>query len=269
MALKEYKCPNCGANIPLEEGRNDVKCPYCAARFSVESDQAIADALIANTESVISDLKEVTKTLSASKGKEKLQKEEADDENKIFRKYKIKDIVFLAIMAACMLVTGAIMPLVGQIPVFGIIQVCLGLQFSVFPVIGMMKVRKPGALLFMSLCCGVVLVFMNAVMFVCILICAVIAEGLVLLIFRGYKKDGACLFAGTIYFPVTLPFLYIYYRFLYSWTGEEGQAVNAFIGSSAGMAVGMSFAVLAVCFVGALVGVIVSRELRKSGVMKK
>ena len=224
-------------------------------------EQAV-QALIANTEEIV----------AAAPAEEKENgpvKQEEDGENKIFRKYKIKDIVFLAIMAACMLVTGAIMPLVGQIPVFGIIQVCLGLQFSIFPVIGMMKVRKPGALLFMSLCCGVVLVFMNTVMFVCILLCAVIAEGLVLLIFRGYQKDGACLFAGTIYFPVTLPFLYIYYRFLYSWTGKEGQAVNAFIGSSAGMAVGMSIAVLAICFVGALIGVIISRELKKSGVMKK
>ncbi len=225
-------------------------------------EEQAAQALIANTEEIV----------AAAPAEEKENgpvKQEADGENKIFRKYKIKDIVFLAIMAACMLVTGAIMPLVGQIPVFGIIQVCLGLQFSIFPVIGMMKVRKPGALLFMSLCCGVVLVFMNTVMFVCILLCAVIAEGLVLLIFRGYQKDGACLFAGTIYFPVTLPFLYIYYRFLYSWTGKEGQAVNAFIGSSAGMAVGMSIAVLAICFVGALIGVIISRELKKSGVMKK
>ena len=225
-------------------------------------EEQAAQALISNTE-------EIAESAPDIKAASRPVKQQAEDENKIFRKFKIKDIVFLAIMAACMLVTGAIMPLVGQIPVFGIIQVCLGLQFSIFPVIGMMKVRKPGALLFMSLCCGVVLVFMNTVMFVCILICAVIAEGLVLLIFRGYNKDGACLFAGTIYFPVTLPFLYLYYRFLYSWTGEEGQAVNAFLGSSAGLAVGMSIAVLAICFVGALAGVLISRELKKSGVMKK
>ena len=137
-----------------------------------------------------------------------------ENDGKIFRRYKIKDIVFLAIMSACMLVTGAIMPLVGQIPLFGIIQLCLGLQFSIFPVIGMMKVRKPGALVFMSLCCGVVLVFMNPIMFVCSLLCALIAEGLVLALFRGYRKNGACLFAGTVYFPLTLPFLYVYYRFL-------------------------------------------------------
>ena len=226
-------------------------------------EQDVAKALISNTEEMAESAPEQENVVASAPAKE------AEDENKIFRKYKIKDIVFLAIMAACMLVTGAIMPLAAQVPVFGIIQVCLGLQFSIFPVIGMMKVRKPGALLFMSLCCGVVLVFMNAIMFACILICAVIAEGLVLLIFRGYKKDRACLFAGTIYFPVTLPFLYIYYRFMYSWTGEEGEAVNAFIGSSTGMAIGMSIAVLAICFVGALAGLFISQELRKSGVLKK
>ena len=225
-------------------------------------EEQAAQALIANTEGIV----------AAAPAEEKGNgpvKQEADGENKIFRKYKIKDIVFLAIMAACMLVTGAIMPLVGQIPVFGIIQVCLGLQFSIFPVIGMMKVRKAGALVFMSLCCGVLLVFMSPVMFFSILLCALIAETLTGVIFRSYKRDGACLFAGTIYFPCSLPFLYVYYNFLYTVTSESGEAVSAFVGASPAVAIGMSAAVLAVCFVGALVGMLVSRELRKSGVMKK
>ena len=174
-------------------------------------EQSAAQALIENTEEIVDTAAEEEKAEPVSP-----VKEDADDENKIFRKYKIKDIVFLAIMAACMLVTGAIMPLVGNIPVFGIVQVCLGLQFSIFPVIGMMKVRKTGSLLFMSVCCGVVLIFMSTVMFVCILICAVITEALTVLIFRGYKKDGASVFAGIIFFPLTLPFLYIYYNFLVS-----------------------------------------------------
>ena len=97
-------------------------------------EEQAAQALIANTEEIVA-------AAPAEEQGNGPVKQEADGENKIFRKYKIKDIVFLAIMAACMLVTGAIMPLVGQIPVFGIIQVCLGLQFSIFPVIGMMKVR--------------------------------------------------------------------------------------------------------------------------------
>jgi hypothetical protein len=121
----------------------------------------------------------------------------------------------------------------------------------------------------MSVCCGVVLVFMSTVMFFCMLLCAVLAEGLTLLLFRGDKRDAACLFAGTVYFPCTLPFLYVWYKFIYTVTGEEGSAVGAFIGSSAGTAVGMTAAVAALCFAGALVGTAVSRELRKSGILKK
>lgn len=224
-----------------------------------EEEREAAQALISNAEGSAAE----TRDPAPAPAKEE------EDETKLFRKYKIKDIVFLAIMAACMLVTGAIMPLVGQIPLFGIVQLCLGLQFSVFPVIGMMKVRKAGALVFMSLCCGVLLVFMSPVMFFSILLCALIAEALTGVIFRSYKRDGACLFAGTIYFPCSLPFLYVYYNFLYTVTSESGEAVSAFVGASPAVAIGMSAAVLVVCFVGALVGMLVSRELRKSGVMKK
>ena len=224
-----------------------------------EEEREAAQALISNAEGSAAE----TRDPAPAPAKEE------EDETKLFRKYKIKDIVFLAIMAACMLVTGAIMPLVGQIPLFGIVQLCLGLQFSVFPVIGMMKVRKAGALVFMSLCCGVLLAFMSPVMFFSILLCALIAEALTGVIFRSYKRDGACLFAGTIYFPCSLPFLYVYYNFLYTVTSESGEAVSAFVGASPAVAIGMSAAVLAVCFVGALVGMLVSRELRKSGVMKK
>lgn len=74
-------------------------------------EQSAAQALIENTEEIVDTAAEEEKAEPVSP-----VKEDADDENKIFRKYKIKDIVFLAIMAACMLVTGAIMPLVGIFP---------------------------------------------------------------------------------------------------------------------------------------------------------
>ena len=195
--------------------------------------------------------------------------ETKEPKKSLFEKYKIKDIVFLAIMSACMLVTGAIMPLVGNIPVFGIIQVCLGIQFSLFPCIGMLKVGKPGSLFLMSMFCGIVLVFMNVIMFLCMLICSLIAEGLTLLIFRNENSYKSCLFASTVFFPTTLPFLYIYYKFLYTVTSETGAAVSAFIGSTGWVAFGMSIAVIAVCFVGALLGVLITKELRKAGVIKK
>lgn len=172
-------------------------------------------------------------------------------------------------MAACMLVTGAVMPLVTQVPLFGIIELCLGLQFSVFPTIGLMKVRKPFALILISLFCGIFFAFMFLPMFVCAMICAVIVEASVLLIFRGYKRDAACVVAGTLYMPMTLPFLFLWYNVIYTVNpAEDGKAVQAFVGADPGVAVGISVAVLALCFVGAMVGMVISKELKKAGVLK-
>lgn len=233
-----------------EQQRNDMQ------------EEDIAKVLLENTEEIVAS-QTVEKEVKAGTV-------ESDDEKKIFRKYKIKDIVFLAIMSACMLVTGAIMPLVTQVPLFGIIELCLGLQFSIFPVIGMMKVRKPFALVFMSLFCGIFFAFMFLPMFVCAMVCAVIVEALVFLIFRGYKKDAACVLAGTLYMPMTLPFLYLWYNVIYSINpAEDGKAVQAFVGADPWVAIGISVAVLALCFVGAIIGMVISRELKKAGVLKK
>lgn len=200
-----------------------------------------------------------------------IEQEEAasgNKKNKVFQKYMIKDIVFLAIITCCTLVTGAIMPLLVNVPLFGIIQLGLGIQFSLFPVIGMMKVKKPFALLLQSMFISIFLVFMFPPM-VLLITCALLSELLTLLIFRGYKNDWACVFAGTLYMPLTLPLLYMYYNVFYTVSGEEKAAVSMFIGGgNVGLTVGISFAVIAVCFVGSVIGMVIARELKKAGKLK-
>ena len=220
-----------------------------------------AAALIANSEDENPAYKSINKQKSATT--------EEENDKKIFKKYKIKDIVFLAIITACTLITGAVMPLLVNVPLFGIVQLGIGLQFSIFPVIGMMKVRKPGALLLQSIFIAMILVFMFPPM-VMIVLCGLIAETLSLLIFRSYKNDWACVLAGTLYMPMTLPLLYLYYNVFYTVTGGEKGAMRMFIGGgNAGIAVGISIGVLALCFVGAVVGMLIARELKKAGALKK
>ena len=220
-----------------------------------------AAALIANSEDENPAYKSINKQKSATT--------EEEYDKKIFKKYKIKDIVFLAIITACTLITGSVMPLLVNVPLFGIVQLGLGLQFSIFPVIGMMKVRKPGALLLQSIFIAMILVFMFPPM-VMIVLCGLIAETLSLLIFRSYKNDWACVLAGTLYMPMTLPLLYLYYNVFYTVTGGEKGAMRMFIGGgNAGIAVGISIGVLALCFVGAVVGMLIARELKKAGALKK
>lgn len=216
-----------------------------------------ASALIANAEEISAD---------KPKTEPKAVKVESKE---TFGKYKIKDIVFLAVITACTLVTGAVMPLLVNVPLFGIIQLGLGLQFSVFPVIGMMKVRKPGALLLQAIFISVFLVFMFPPM-VFIILCALVAEAVTLLVFHGYENDWSCVLAGTLYMPLTLPLMYLYYNAFYTVTGEEKAATSMFLGgANPGVVVGISIAVVALCFVGSVVGMLVSRELKKAGVLKK
>ena len=225
------------------------------------SDIEEAAALIANSEDENPAYKSINK--------QKSETSEEENDKKIFKKYKIKDIVFLAIITACTLITGAVMPLLVNVPLFGIVQLGLGLQFSIFPVIGIMKVRKPGALLFQSIFISVFLIFMFPPMAL-IIVCALVAETLALLIFRGYKNDWACVLAGTLYMPLTLPLMWLYYNAFYTVTGEEKAATSMFLGgANIGVVVGISIAVVALCFVGSVVGMLIARELKKAGVLKK
>ncbi|MCC8357132.1 MAG: hypothetical protein LJU34_04685 [Oscillospiraceae bacterium] len=84
---------------------------------------------------------DLTNTLLENTRQEAAPTQKAKQERKSFLGYQIKDIVFLAIMSAVVLVTSSFMPLLLHIPVFGIIQIGLGLQFSMFPAIGLAKVR--------------------------------------------------------------------------------------------------------------------------------
>ena len=221
-----------------------------------------ASALIANAE------KENTADQPEIEQKKAKVTEEENDK-KIFKKYKIKDIVFLAIITACTLVTGAVMPLLVNVPLFGIVQLGLGLQFSIFPVIGLMKVRKPGALFLQSVFISAFLIFMFPPMAL-LTVCALIAEGVALLPFRGYQNDWACVVAGTLYLPMTIPFLYFYYRFFYTVTEEGKTGMSIFLaGYNSWVVAGISCAIVVLCFVGSLIGMVIARELKKAGVLKK
>ena len=85
---------------------------------------------------------------------------EEKDNKKIFKRFEAKDIVYLAIISSIMLVTSSVMPIVAHVPIFGIIQIVLGLQFSLFPAMGISKIRKPGSLIFMALFSNLHLLYM-------------------------------------------------------------------------------------------------------------
>lgn len=184
---------------------------------------------------------------------------------RIFEKYKIKDIVFLAVMAAITLLTSAVMMLVVPLltTVFGIAQLVTGLQLSVFPAIAVAKVRKVGCMFLTAIFTGVIQLFMSPAMFVNNLVVGLILEVLVILIFRGYKTDKAVFFAVALYNPLSLPFNYIYNKII------NDVGMTAVAEKAPWSAVGMTVAVCAVAVVGTLIGLRIAKELKKAGVLKK
>lgn len=182
------------------------------------------------------------------------------------QKLQIKDVVFLAIMSAVALATCAVMPLVISLQplIFGISQLVTALQIGVFFAIGLYKVRKPGSLLIMALMMGLIQLMMSPPMFLSSVLNGVLIE-LIVLLFRGYEKDGAVFCAAMLHTPLSLPFNYLYNRLV-----KGADSPLAAVADRAPLAaVGMTLAVVAVSALGALIGIKIARELKKSGVLKK
>ena len=167
-----------------------------------------------------------------------------------FQKFQIKDVVFLAIMSAVAQATCGVMQLVISLQplLFGISELVTELQIGVFFAIGLYKVRKPGSLLIMALMMGLIQLMMSPPMFLSSVLNGILIELIVLL-----------------HTPLSLPFNYLYNRLV-----KGADSPLAAVADRAPLAtVGMTLAVVAVSALGALIGIKIARELKKSGVLKK
>ena len=184
--------------------------------------------------------------------------------DKIFEPFKVRDIVFLAVLSAVTLCTCAVMPLVAslQTVVFGIAQAVTGLQISIFFAIGLMKVRKVGTVFIMALFTGLFQLMMAPPMFFSNIIIGLLIEVLAVLVFKGYKKDSAVFVAVLLYNPLSLPFNFLY-NYLF---GRE--AMVAVAAKAPWITVGMTLLVIALSALGAAIGIKIAKELKKSGVLK-
>ena len=186
------------------------------------------------------------------------------------QKFQIKDVVFLAIMSAVALATCAVMPLVISLQplIFGISQLVTALQIGVFFAIGLYKVRKPGSLLLMALMMGLIQLMMSPPMFLSSVLNGVLIELIVLLLFRGYEKDAAVFCAAML--TIGIGWGLRKKNILYNRLVKGADSPLAAVADRAPLAaVGMTLAVVAVSALGALIGIKIARELKKSGVLKK
>ena len=181
---------------------------------------------------------------------------------KIFKKFQVKDFVFLAVLSAAMTLCGGItMPLVMHTTVFGLRNMAAAPIYSIFVAIGLMKVRKPGALTIIGLFSGAPLVFFSTVMFFNNFISAISAELVMLLIFRGYEKKSSVFVTTGIYMPLSLPISVLFSLWL------NGQSYDQ-LTANPKISVLTSIGTIALAFLGAAIGMKIAAELQKAGKLK-
>lgn len=186
-------------------------------------------------------------------------------EKKKMEHFTVKDIVFLAIISAVTLCTCAVMPLVIslQTVIFGIAQVVTSLQISILFAVGLMKVRKTGSLFIMAILTGLFQLLMSPTMFLSNVLIGLITEVLIYLLFKGYEEKKAVFAAVVVYNTLSLPYSYIYNKFF----GREAMAAVA--ERVPWLTAVMTLAVIALSMLGAWIGIKLSKELKKSGAMKR
>ena len=181
---------------------------------------------------------------------------------KIFKKFQVKDFVFLAVLSATMTLCGGItMPLVMHTTIFGLRNMAAAPIYSIFVAIGLMKVRKPGALTIIGLFSGAPLIFFSTVMFFNNFVSAIIAELIMLLIFRGYQKKVSVFVTTGIYMPFSLPFSVLFSLWL------NGQSYDQ-LTANPKISVLTSIGTIALAFLGAAIGMKIAAELQKAGKLK-
>lgn len=181
---------------------------------------------------------------------------------KIFKRFQVKDFVFLAVLSAAMTLCGGItMPLVMHTTVFGLRNMAAAPIYSIFVAIGLMKVRKPGALTIIGLFSGAPLIFFSTVMFFNNFVSAIIAELIMLLIFRGYQKKVSVFITTGIYMPFSLPISVLFSLWL---NGQSYEQLTA----NPKISVLTSIGTIALAFWGAAIGMKIAAELQKAGKLK-
>ncbi len=126
------------------------------------------------------------------------------------KRFSVKEISFLAILAALLvLLSATTMPLM-TITLYGLRNMANALFYGFFAMIALMKIRKPGAATLLCMFSATVLLLMSPVMFFNNIISALIAELISLLIFKNYRQEKAMILSAGLIIPITLPMTIVF-----------------------------------------------------------
>lgn len=174
-------------------------------------------------------------------------------------KFKIKEIVFLAIMSGLLLLfSGLVAPIVMTSTQLGMPQFAMSILFGIFITIALRKVPKIGSVLIMGIITGLVLLFMSPIMFFNQFVGALIVEIIVYLIYKNEKNKKAITLSAILYPLVTIPITGIINIFAKGRTiGKQIGDVKIFILILLGTVV--------LSYIGTIIGHKIADELKKAG----
>lgn len=176
-----------------------------------------------------------------------------------FEKFTVKDIIFLAILsAALMLAAGATMPLVMYNQLFGVRNLVSGAIYGIFFMIGLMKVRKFGTLTIMGLLNGFILLMMAPVMFWNMALAPIVSELITFLVFKSYESDKAKVLSSTLLIPLTIPVTLLFTMLLHGMTLSE-VVTNPLVSTI------LCIATIILSYVSTKLGQKLGRELQRAG----
>ena len=180
----------------------------------------------------------------------------------MFKKFKVRDIVFLAVLAAVNTLFGGLAMPVMRSEIFGLQTLVTCLFYALFGAVALMKVRKPGTLTIYGLFTGFPLLFMAPVMFFNNFIGGLLAEAALLLIFRGYEKKAAVVTGSALWMVLTVP-LSLPFSIWFN-----GSSYERFVNTQTYVAALIFAGVIVLSILGALLGLKISGELQKAGKLR-
>lgn len=180
---------------------------------------------------------------------------------KFLASIKTRDIIFLAIIAACITLAGFLTkPLVMAIPIPGIRSLPSAFFYGLFMALGAQRVRKGGTIFLVALFNGLVLSMMSWIMLVNNIVAALLAELLILLFFRNYEKEKAILWGTGMYMVFTIPVSFA----VAAWAG--GAVLQQFLLNPL-LVLPVILGTALLSFSGAFAGLKMGKELKKAGIL--
>lgn len=175
------------------------------------------------------------------------------------KNFTIRDIIFLAVLAALTLVVSApVMLAVASIDIFALRNAASAIIYALAATIAITRVPKIGAMTIFGLFTGGPLLLISSVMFFNQFLAGLLADIIVRIVYKDYATRSAIFLGAFIFIPATLPMTAIT-SFLIKGVDLEGLMGNNFLGL---VSIAMTFVL---SYLGTKIGMRVTDELKEAG----